>query len=38
MTNKKERFQVLMVARELIRGGRLSESMEAINLSVIQWH
>lgn len=38
MTNKKEHFQVLMVARELVRGDRISESMEAINLSVVQWH
>lgn len=37
-TNKKECFQVLMVARELLGGSRISESREAINLSVIQWH
>lgn len=38
MTSKKDRFQVLIVARELVRGGRMSKAMEAINLSVIQWH
>lgn len=29
MTNKKECFQALVVAREFIRGDRISESMEA---------
>lgn len=38
MTNKKEYFQVLVVTRELIRGGRVSESMEVTHLSAIQWH
>lgn len=38
MTNKKECFQVLVVTRELIRGGRVSESMEVTHLSAIQWH
>lgn len=38
MTNKKEHFQVLVVTREFIRGGRISESMEATHLSAIQWH
>jgi len=38
MTNEKERFQVLTVTREIVRGGRISASMEDTNLSVTQWH
>lgn len=38
VTTKKEHFQVLLVTCEFIRGGRISESVEATHLSAIQWH